>query len=60
MTFFKAVFTWLLIGVILGGGVFMTVHPKSPSWWPLLAVVVCFIAVVGKFGCLPPSDEHHH
>jgi len=60
MTFFKAVFTWLLMGVILGGGVFMTVHPKSPSWWPLLVVVVAFIAVVGKFGCLPPSDEHDH
>ena len=60
MTFFKAVFTWLAIGAILGGAILMTVHPKSPSPWPLLVVVVGLVAVIGKFGCLPPSDEHHH
>ena len=60
MTFFKAILAWLVIGVVLGGGILMTVHPKSPSWWPLLGAVVCLVAVIGKFGCLPPSDEHHH
>lgn len=60
MTFFKAVLAWLIIAAILGGGIFMTVHPKSPSWVPLLVVVVGLVAVIGKFGCLPPSDEHHH
>ena len=60
MTFFKAVFTWLAIAVILGGAILMAVHPKSPSWWPLIIVVVGLLAVIGKFGCLPPSDEHPH
>ncbi len=60
MTFFKAVLAWLVIAAVLGGGIFMTVHPKSPTWWPLLAAVVVLVAIIGKFGCLPPSDEHTH
>jgi hypothetical protein len=60
MTFFKAVFAWLFIGAILGASILMTVHPKSATWWPLIVVSVGFVALVGKFGCLPPSDEHHH
>lgn len=60
MTFFKAVFAWLFIGVVLGAAILKTVHPKSPSWWPLIAVSVALLVVVGKLGCLPPSDEHHH
>lgn len=60
MTFFKAVLAWLVIGAILGAAILMTVHPKSPSWWPLAVVVVGMVAAIGKFGCLPPGDEHHH
>jgi hypothetical protein len=60
MTFFKAVFVWLVIAVILGAAILMTVHPKTASVWPLLVVVVGLVAVIGKLGCLPPSDEHHH
>ncbi len=60
MTFFKAVLAWLVIGAILGASILMTVNPKSPTWWPLIVVSVGLVALVGKFGCLPPSDEHHH
>ena len=60
MNFFKAVFAWLVIGAFLGWGVYMTVHPKSASFVPLAIAVVVTVAAIGKFGCLPPSDEHHH
>ena len=60
MNFFKAILTWLAIGAFLGWGVYMTVHPKSTSFVPLAVAVVVIVAVIGKFGCLPPSDEHHH
>lgn len=60
MNFFKALFAWLIIGAFLGWGVYMTVHPKSASFVPLAIAVVVTVAAIGKFGCLPPSDEHHH
>jgi hypothetical protein len=60
MTFFKALFAWLAIALVLGAAILKTMHPKSPSWWPLIIVTVGLVAVIGKIGCLPPSDEHHH
>lgn len=62
MNFFKALFVWLLISLFLGWGVYMTVHPDQAkaSWWPLAISVISLVAFIGKVGCLPPSDEHHH
>lgn len=60
MNFFKALFVWLLISLFLGWGVYMTVHPTKASWWPLAISVIGLVAFIGKVGCLPPSDEHHH
>ena len=60
MNFFKALFVWLALAVFIGWGVYMTVHPKSPSFVPLAVCVVVTVALIGKIGCLPPSDEHHH
>ncbi len=60
MNFFKALFAWLVIGAFLGWGVYMTVHPTKASLWPLAVSVVGLVAAIGKLGCLPPSDEHHH
>ncbi|MBM3829213.1 MAG: hypothetical protein FJ406_01605 [Verrucomicrobia bacterium] len=60
MNFFKALFVWLAIGLFLGWGVYMTVHPTKASFWPLAIAVLGTVAAIGKIGCLPPSDEHHH
>ena len=59
MTFYKATFAWLIIGAFLGWGVYMTAHPTKPSFVPLAIALVCVVGAIGKFGCLPPSDEHH-
>jgi len=60
MNFFKAVLVWLLIAVFLGWGILMSVHPTKASWWPLAVAAIGLVAFVGRVGCLPPSDEHHH
>jgi len=59
MTFYKAVFVWMLLCVVIGWGVYRTVAPENPSWTPLLLVIVGFIVLVGATGCKVDEPEHH-
>lgn len=62
MAFYKATFVWLLVSVVIGGGIYMTVHPTKASWWPMIAATVGFIVLVGATGCKvdEPHGEDHH
>lgn len=62
MVFYKACFVWLLVSIVIGAGIYWTVHPTSPSWWPMILVTLGFIVLVGKTGCKvdEPHGEDHH
>ena len=62
MAFYKATFVWLLVSVVIGFGIYMTVHPEKPTWFWMAAVTLGFIVLVGATGCKvdePHGDDHH-
>ena len=57
MAFYKATFVWLLVSVVIGFGIYMTVHPTKPTWFWMAAATLGFIVLVGMTGC--KVDDHH-
>jgi hypothetical protein len=55
MKFFSAIVAYLLIGAILGAGIYEAV--KGHLWLLAVAVLVYIIAFA-KLGCLPSSKSH--
>ena len=49
MNFVFAVLAWLLIGTVIGVGIFMMAVKGSP--WLFVIATLAFIAAVGKIGC---------
>lgn len=55
MKFFSAIVAYLLIGAILGTGIYEAV--KGHLWLLAVAVLV-YIVAFAKLGCLPSSKSH--
>lgn len=53
MKLFLAAFTWIIIGAILGTGIYLLVPnpPRESSPWLFIIAVIGFIFAVGKIGC---------
>lgn len=56
MKFFASIVAYLLIGLILGTGIYEAV--KGHLWLLVVAVLV-YILAFAKLGCLPRSKSHH-
>jgi hypothetical protein len=55
MKFFSAIVAYLLIGLILGAGIYEAV--KGHLW--LLAVgIIAYVLAFAKLGCLPSNKSH--
>jgi hypothetical protein len=55
MKFFAAIVAYLLIGLVLGAGIYEAV--KGHLWMLVVALLVYIIAFA-KLGCLPSSKSH--
>ena len=55
MKFFAAIFAYLVIGLILGFGIFETMHGRV---WILAVGILAYLVAFAKFGCLPSSKSH--
>lgn len=55
MKFFAAIVAYLVIGLILGVGIYQAVQGHL---WFLAAGVIVYVVALGKIGCLPPSKSH--
>lgn len=55
MKFFAAIVAYLIIGLILGLGIFETM--QGHYWFMAVGVLVYLIAFA-KIGCLPSSKSH--
>jgi hypothetical protein len=54
MKLIAAIVVYLLMGVVLGWGMFLAV---KGSWWLLIAGLIAYAVWFSKVGCLPKS--HH-
>ena len=54
MKLLLAIFTYLVIGFVLGWGILTAVH-GSP--WLLVAGLVAYVVAFGKIGCLPKKSH---
>jgi hypothetical protein len=55
MKFFDAIVAHLVIGLILGIGIYEAVHGR---FWILAGGVIAYVIALSKFGCLPSSKSH--
>jgi hypothetical protein len=55
MKFFAAIVAYLLIGVVLGVGIYETVQGHL---WFLAAGVIVYVIAFAKIGCLPSGKSH--
>lgn len=55
MKFFLAILAYLVIGLVLGLG--MYVGMVKGSWWLLIAGIVAYVVGFARIGCLP-SKSH--
>jgi hypothetical protein len=55
MKFFSAIVTYLLMGAVLGTGIYEAVKGHL---WMLAVVVVLYLIAFAKLGCLPSSKSH--
>jgi hypothetical protein len=55
MKFFAAIIAYLVIGLILGLGIFEAVRGHL---WFLAAGVLVYLVAFAKLGCLPSSKSH--
>ena len=51
MKLFLAFAVWVIMGLLIGGGLLLSVSGHSSGPWILLASVLGFIVAVGKIGC---------
>jgi len=54
MKLLLAIVVYLLIGLVLGWGIWLAVHG---NWWLLAAGTLAYVILFAKIGCLPKS--HH-
>jgi len=55
MKFFLAIAAYLLIGVVLGCGIYLGM--AKGSWWFLVAGTVAYVFAFAKMGCLPKKSH---
>jgi hypothetical protein len=55
MKFYAAIVAYLLIGLILGGGIYEAV---KGHFWFLAAGVIVYVITFAKIGCLPSGKSH--
>ena len=55
MKFYAAIVAYLVIGLILGAGIYGAV--KGHLWF-LAAGVIVYVVAFAKLGCLPSSKSH--
>jgi hypothetical protein len=55
MKFFAAIVAYLLIGLVLGAGIYEAVQGHL---WILAAGVIVYVVAFAKLGCLPSSKSH--
>ena len=55
MKFYAAMCAYLVIGLILGAGIYEAV---TGHFWVLAAAAVVYIIAFAKLGCLPSSKSH--
>ena len=55
MKFFAAIVAYLIIGLILGAGIYETMKGHH---WLLAAGVIVYVLAFAKLGCLPSSKSH--
>jgi len=57
MKFYGAIIAYVVIGVILGWGLWLAT--AKHSFWVLAVSLLAYVITFAKIGCLPPSDSHH-
>jgi hypothetical protein len=55
MKLLGAVFAYLVIALLLGGGILLAV---KGNFWPLIGSAVGYLVLFTKFGCLPRAKAH--
>jgi hypothetical protein len=55
MKFYAAIFAHVVIGLILGVGIYQVMHGHL---WLLIAGFVAYLVLLTKIGCLPPDESH--
>ncbi len=55
MKFIAAIVAFLLIGLILGAGIYEAVKGHL---WLLVAALLVYVLAFAKLGCLPSSKSH--
>jgi hypothetical protein len=55
MKFFAAIVAYIVIGLILGAGIYEAVRGHL---WLLAAGVVAYVVAFSKLGCLPSNKSH--
>ena len=55
MKFFAAIVAYLLIGLVLGAGIYEAV---KGHFWLLAVAVLVYVISFAKIGCLPSSKSH--
>jgi len=55
MKFYASIVTYLVIGLVLGAGIYGAV--KGHLWF-LAAGVIVYVIAFAKLGCLPSSKSH--
>jgi hypothetical protein len=55
MKFFSAIVAYLLIGAVLGAGIYEAVKGHL---WMLAVVILLYVIAFAKLGCLPASKSH--
>lgn len=55
MKFFASIVAYLVIGALLGAGIYEAVQGHL---WFLAAVAVVYVVAFAKLGCLPSGSSH--
>jgi hypothetical protein len=55
MKFFAAILAYLVIGLILGAGIYEAVEGH---FWFLAVGVIAYVVAFAKIGCLPSGKSH--
>jgi hypothetical protein len=55
MKFYAAMIAYIVIGLILGAGIYEAVQGH---FWLLAAGVIAYVIAFAKLGCLPSSKSH--
>lgn len=55
MKLFAAIVTYLVIGAILGAGIYEVMHGHA---WLLAVGAIAYVVAFAKIGCLPSGGSH--